>query len=101
MSRESAAERDVVTELISSIARQTKLSITRLRALETDLRRIYGGRVHYISRGGEAARLMLWERNECIRAEARAGVDAGDTARRYGLSRRRVRQICAGDAIDP
>lgn len=87
------SEADVLTSMIQWLARESDMEIGQLQKLESDLRARYGARRHYIAAHGI---LSLSERNTLICEAWLADVPAPTIARKFHLSARRVRQICAG-----
>lgn len=91
--RKDDAEPDLVTRIIEWLARESDMEMPRLLTLEASLRAQYGAREHYIAAHGM---FHLSERNILIQEAWMAGVPTDDIARQFQISRRRVRQICAG-----
>lgn len=84
---------DLINSLIGWLARESTLSVEQLKRMEDDLRDLHGAKWQYIS--GRTF-FALSERNTMIQSAWISGVPGPIIARRFRITSRRVRQICAG-----
>lgn len=96
--RPIAGDADLITSIMRWLVRESALDTDQLRGLETRMRREFGSRKfhsrRYYAIGDQFLNLM--ERNALIRDAWVANVPTPGIARRFHLTQRRVRQICAG-----
>lgn len=87
---------DLIADILARIAEQCTpkmLEKLDLSAVESGIRRDWGGERHYVARKGEEVRARLTERDERIRMQHRRGERVPLLSRRWGLSERQIRRI--------
>lgn len=94
------AHLDLVSDIFQRIAeKHGKLPAKVAQSVEEEVRADWGGERHYIAKVGESGRAQLAERDRRICADHRHGDHEDLISRRYGISKKRVRQIVASNPL--
>lgn len=87
---------DIIRDIIDRVSDRLGLPDEMrdmLGLIERDVRRDWGGDRPYIAKAGESVKETVSRRNAALLLDYRAGERTSFLARKYGISRRRVRQI--------
>lgn len=91
---------DIVSDILQRVASNgSTLPAHLFAAIESDVRKEWGGERHYIAKGGESSKEKISERDRMIRAAHAEGVGEDVLGIQYSLTVRRIRQILAVESL--